>query len=269
MKRKAFSMLELIFVIIILGVVASVGSEMIANIYENYIVQRAQHRASTKTELAATQIANRLASAIPGTVFRRQGFGAADILEGINDTMTAASSSYTVLQWVGRDTDSFAATATPGWSGFCDINASTSTSISTPGSNLATTQTIIDNLSVGGQTPYVYFPSVSNTAYATTGALAGTTLNLAGAAPVISEHYKLAWSSYALQVKANGDLVLLYDFTATPGIDMTNATESLLMKNVTTFKFKGSGNTIRFKICRSEDIGDGFNVTSCKEKAVF
>jgi len=57
--RRGFSMLELIFVIVILGIVSSIGAEIIANVYESYIVQRAQHRASIKTELAAIQIANR------------------------------------------------------------------------------------------------------------------------------------------------------------------------------------------------------------------
>ncbi|MCW8821398.1 MAG: prepilin-type N-terminal cleavage/methylation domain-containing protein, partial [Sulfurovum sp.] len=62
--RTAFSMLELIFVIIILGIVSSIGAEIIAQVYESYIVQRATHRSSIKTELAATQIANRLTYAV-------------------------------------------------------------------------------------------------------------------------------------------------------------------------------------------------------------
>jgi len=94
----AFSMLELIFVIVILGIVASIGSEMIVKVYQQYIVQRAQHRASIKTELAATQIANRLASAIPGTVVRRDALSGGTI-EGINDYMSLGGDSYTVLQW--------------------------------------------------------------------------------------------------------------------------------------------------------------------------
>ena len=73
--RHAFSMIELIFVIIILGIISSIGAEIIASVYEQYIIQRAQHRASLKTELAATQIANRLAYAMPSTIVRRVGTG--------------------------------------------------------------------------------------------------------------------------------------------------------------------------------------------------
>ena len=30
-----------------------------------------------------------------------------------------------------------------------------------------------------------------------------------------------------------------------------------------------AGNTIRFKICQRENIGEDFNITTCKEKAVI
>ena len=269
MKRltPAFSMLELIFVIAILGIVASIGAEMIAKVYEGYIVQRAEYRATTKTELAATQIANRLASAIPGTVIRR--LTPAGASEDITEDMLLdpTGNTYTVLQWVGSDTDSFAATNPPGWSGFCDISdpANTINSLSTPGSALGTATTIMNNLSASSPAPKIYFPYDLNEYNAS---IAGTTITLSGAgATHIVEHYKLAWSSYALVVE-NGDLVLYHDFPAIPATGI-GATKSLLLSNVNTFKFKGEGRTIRFKICKEEQIGDSLTVSACKEKAVF
>jgi len=264
----AFSMLELVFVIAILGIVASIGAEMIVKVYEGYIVQRAEHRATIKTELAATQIANRLVSAIPGTVVRR--ITPTGAIEDINDDMLLDPTglSYTVLQWVASDMDSYSATATPGWSGFCDIDdpLNTANSLSTPGSSLGTTVAIINNLSGSGQTPKIYFPYDSNEYNAS---IAGTTITLSGAgAPHIVEHYKLAWTSYALVVE-NGDLYLYYDFPAIPAVGFANAPKSLLLSNVSAFKFKGDGRAIRFKICKEERIGDDLNVSACKEKAVF
>ena len=264
----AFSMLELVFVIVILGIVASIGSEMIVKVYESYIVQRAEHRATLKTELAAIQIANRLASAIPGTVHR---ITINDNYEPINTAFPAGTGdNYKGLQWVGSDTDSFRATAAPGWSGFCDIdsNNSTQSSLSTPGSNLALTNTIIGNLS-GGKTitdAAIYFPY--DTAEHNISNGAGETITLDSNASTIVEHYKLAWSSYALVVE-NGDLNLYYNFAPTPQLLYTNGTKSLLMKNVSTFKFQGAGRTIRFKICKQERISEDVNITACKEKAVF
>jgi len=136
--KSAFTMLELIFVIVILGIVASIGSEMIAKVYGQYIVQRAQHRASLKTELAALQIANRLAAAIPGTVYRIKNDNSYELI-GSN---MSDPNAYIGLQWVGSDNDSFSATAIPGWSGFCDVDASSKNSIVTRGSNLAMANSI-------------------------------------------------------------------------------------------------------------------------------
>jgi len=265
----AFSMLELVFVIVILGIVASIGSEMIVKVYESYIVQRAEHRATLKTELAATQIANRLASAIPGTVVRRNALSGG-VIEGINDYMTLPGKDYIALQWVGSDSDSFnyQASTKPGWSGFCDINSSSKNQIITPGSNLGSiSSTIKPNLGITTTDDFaIYFP-YDTTAYYGTGT--GETITLDNNTSHIVEHYKLAISSYALVVdQTDGHLYLYYNFDPTRAISI-DSTRSLLMENISTFKFKGAGRTIRFKICKQEPISEDVNITACKEKAVF
>ena len=65
-----------------------------------------------------------------------------------------------------------------------------------------------------------------------------------------------------------GDLYLHYNFTPIRGVNVGN-TRSLLMENISTFKFKGAGRTIRFKVCKQEPISEDINITACKEKAVF
>jgi len=268
-SRLAFTLMELIFVIVILGIVASMGSEVIAKAYENYIVQRSEHRASIKTQLASNQIANRLRYAMPGTLIRRNG------LTGVAEALDAplVGNSYSVLQWIGVDGDSFETIASdanrfPGWSGFCDVSASDAQVISTPGSNLALTDTIIKNLSHNTKnisSAAIFFPNDGNIAHGISSA-SGTNITLDVNATRIVERYKLAWSSYALSVE-NGDLFLYYNFKPSYGTPI-NGEKKLLMKNITTFKFQGTGRTIRFKICKDEELGD-INISSCKEKAVF
>ena len=269
-------MLELIFVIIILGIVSSIGAEMISKVYTGYITQRAQYKASMKTQLASQQIANRLASAIPGTVVRR--LTKAGAFENITDPMglDPSGDTYTVLQWVGSDVDSFTANATPGWSGFADVDnpATIATNLITPGSKLTLANTIITNLNGGALPaawkPTIYFPNDTLNHNVAIPLTVNTALTLIAPVPThVVEHYKFAWTSYALVVE-NGDLFLYYAFDPITGWTVPNGTNrSLLLKNVSTFRFTGSGQTIRFKICAEEQIGEDFNITSCKEKAVF
>ena len=275
--RPAFTMLELVFVMTILGIVASIGSEIISQVYESYVLQRATHRSSVKTELAATQLANRLAYAIPNTVIGRKSTGYTDITD-----LDAAD--YPILEWVGYDNDSFAATAKPGWSGFADIDASTATKLSTPGSKLGRTNKVIKHLGGSGlNDAALFFPDtydIYNIGYngntsgivRVTGKTGADKLNVNMTGKTIKEQYKLAWSAYAVVASSdsNGtyDLDLYYNYQPWKGESYTNGTKQPLLKKVSVFKFTGSGNTIRFKICQQERIGESV-ISTCKEKAVI
>ena len=278
-NRLAFSMLELIFVIIILGIVSSIGAEIIAKVYDSYITQRAQHRSSLKVQLTLNQIANRLRYAIPGTIVRKNGLGVGAVTEELSTPMALAPNAYTVLQWVAYDSDSFEATNPPGWSGFCDIDASANPNINSKGSNFALMNIIQTNLgrAAGAGAPLfaIYFPEDKNPAgnpiARFSNNVAGANIGLLAPPPRISERYKLAWTSYALSVE-NGDLFLYYNFAPTFGAPVPVQHRSLLLRNVTNFKFEGRGQTTRVKLCVEEFLDNnvaGTGISSCKEKAVF
>lgn len=228
--KKAFTLLEVVFVITILGVVASVGSTIIAQLYENYITQRAMHRASLKTELAINQIANRLTYRIDNSVIARRNDNTFDpLVDMIYDT---TNTDRAVLEWIGYDEESFSADTLPGWSGYCDVAATSAAGgIVTPGSNLSgISQRIIRNLAGTGGTPplgllfslggardganfqeptcFGYNDDGNTTCIHRVTIDDDTTLDtnrLAGGAnTVISDQYKLAWSAYAL-VSVNED----------------------------------------------------------------
>ncbi|MCK9546828.1 MAG: type II secretion system GspH family protein, partial [Sulfurospirillaceae bacterium] len=59
-KKSGFTMVELVMVIIVLGIVASIGADIISNLYTNYLRTRAVNRLQTQTEIALEQIAKRL-----------------------------------------------------------------------------------------------------------------------------------------------------------------------------------------------------------------
>lgn len=268
--RHALTMLELVFVIVILGIVSSIGAEIISNTYESYIVQRAQYRATTKTELALNQVAHRLRYAIPGTVGGR--VSTASSFEPITNISTATMG---VLQWVAYDGDSFEAISSttdrkPGWSGLCDINASSASIIATPGSNLDLASTIITNLGGSIGNASIYFPDGSAYGIDT---VSGESITLDSALTTgskIYERYKLAWSSYALSVEG-GDLYLYYNFAPTYAAALDSSNKKLLLKGVDNFRFKGSEGSLRVKICKTEHIGTDASETvrACKEKVIF
>lgn len=291
----AFSLLELVFVIVILGIVASIGSQIIAQVYDSYINQRAVHRSSVKTELATTQLVNRLAYSIPGTVIGRLNNTTFDAIENITAT------NYTTLEWIATDDDSFGATQGPIWSGYADVTASTASALSTPGSRLSQLSGIINNLSPSTKSisnTAILFPgtynartvgfsgtnSNANDIFLVTGNTGETSLNINATGKTIKEHYKLAWTAYAVvatdvssQAVARGfkagdalwDLTLYYDYQPWNGQSYDNGSSVPLIRNISVFKFTGSGNTIRLKLCQRESIGGEYSINTCKEKAVI
>ena len=300
-NRAGFSMLELVFVIVILGIVASIGSEIIAKVYKSYIIQRASNKSSIKTELAALQIANRLAYVIPNTVIGRVSADD-DTYKSINEILP--SDNFQVLEWVGYDADSFKYTASgtllSGWSGFVDLNHANTgrDTIASPGSHIVISDTVIGYLS-GGGTPKknttngaIFFPGVydvnnigyngniSGIAKPVTRTINKSTFDLApipaGETRVIKEFYKLAWSAYAIVPVIQPDnglweIRLYYDLQPWNGIDYDSqgVKSKIFLRNVSVFQFSGSENTIRFKLCQQEWIDETNKITTCKEKAVI
>lgn len=275
--RPALSMVELIFVIVVLGIVASIGAEIIAKVYESYILQRAQYRANIKTELVLNQIANRLRYAIPGTV----GARVSKTSKFIPITEIYGTAQRDVLQWVGEDGDSFeaiggsastGAARRPGWSGFIDLNQSSTTTLVSPGSNLDLANSIITNLGGSLSGAKLYFPY--GIVPVNVSGWSGENISVTGLASgdVIAERYKLAWSSYAI-VFEGGNLWLYYNFSPTVGAGI-GGQKSLLLSNVTTFSFRGSEGSMRIKVCQYEYVDKNTSLVddtahSCKEKIIL
>jgi len=302
-QRIAFTMIEVVFVIVVLGIISSIGSTIIAQLYENYIVQRAMHRVSIKTELAVNQIVNRLAYRINSTVIARNP-SAASYTQLVNITLGTTNTNNNILEWIGYDNDSFSTQAMPGWSGYCDTTASRALgNINTPGSNLSTVTTVINNLS-GGTPPLAILFGLSgnfNTAgvqqeadcygyNGTTSCIHQVAISDAtnfttnqGSGTNIARHYKLAWTAYAIVPVApsdgttfsntNFDLELRYNYQPWAGTQYNgnSVKKSILLRKVTAFKFAELGGTVRIKLCATEQIGDSAttNISVCKEKVVI
>lgn len=160
MDKRAFTMIELVMVIVVMGIVASIGAEIISKLYENYLKTRAINRLQAQSETVLDQIAKRLTYRIKGSVIAREKSPSPGVL-GNYVPLSDANSSYQILEWIGKDNDSFrgesnGTVSIPGWSGFIDLDSNDTNrtagiygTLKTSGSELNVTNQIIDALSYG------------------------------------------------------------------------------------------------------------------------
>ena len=151
--HNAFTMVELVAVIVIFGIVAAIGSEIFVKLYENYMLTRSMNSLQTKTELALEQIAKRLQYRIKYASIARKTSPLTDYVSLADPYL---NDDYKILEWIGYDNEGLKGTYnssehyhTPGWSGFLDVNDSNKTLLLTPGSDLDKENTIISVLSHG------------------------------------------------------------------------------------------------------------------------
>lgn len=170
-KHSAFTMIELVMVIVVFGIVASIGAEIVAKLYENYLRTRAINRLESQTEIVLEQVAKRLQYRIKESVRANNNNGAAANWVALS----SAVPGYNIIEWIGISNESFlgehnGASVVPGWSGFIDmsdVNTShPNRTLSTPGSRLDFTNGIIKALTnnaiamdgtAGAQRPALFF----------------------------------------------------------------------------------------------------------------
>jgi len=305
--KKAFSLIEVVFVIVILGIVASISSQIIVQVFDNYITQKAIYNVSTKTEIVANQIVNRLTYAIEeSAVIKTDSFQTNAIhtegndwkkMNDINDT-----DSFVIVEWIGYDNDSFSAGATPYWSGVANYETASESSFISPASQFSKADSIISNLSNNqvDLTGTVQHPAIlfiqKNNYYKGTEEYTPKCMGLIDSnvscifrvernndnnltfednrTKIITERYRLVWSAYALvpEIQPNGlyNLYLYYNYQPWENENFkNNGSKSLLLTNMSVFKFTQNGGSIQFKICATENIGEDYNISTCKEKVII
>jgi len=299
----AFTMIELIFVIVVMGIVAMIASDIIANMYNRYLLSRTYNRLEIKTEQALDVISRRLEYRIKPSVIAKE----------FNNSMiplsAVAGHAYPILEWLGYDNDgldgnydSTAGMVVPGWDGFVDLNASSTSQITTPGSYLqSVAKPILDALSqdinTSAEKPaIVFFNANMNNPYrygwnggdfnntipvTFTGE---TTMNLNNTPDSIHEKYYLAWSAYAIvPLQTDGsnctnpstqdcNLYFYYDFRPWEGDEYQNGTRALITEHITQFTFKQIGGAIHVKLCAADVSFNKYaeqNASICKERVIF
>lgn len=170
-KRTAFTMIELVMVIVVLGIVASIGAEIVAKLYENYLRTRAINQLQSQTEITLEQIAKRLQFRIKDSVRASNNNGVTwRALPNI-----VPNAGYNTIEWIGISNESFlgehnGTSVVPGWSGLIDMDdantAFAAQTLETPGSRLdfanntikaLTDDTVAMDATAGAKRPAIIF----------------------------------------------------------------------------------------------------------------
>lgn len=233
MKRhSAFTMIELVMVIVVFGIVASIGAEIVAKLYENYLRTRAINRLESQTEIVLEQIAKRLQYRIKDSVRASNDNGANWV------ALSSAVPGYNIIEWIGISNESFlgehnGTSVVPGWSGFIDmsdVNTSHATrTLSTPGSRLDFANDIIKTLTnnaiamdgtAGSQRPALFFKGSKPGTFSNYYENATTIANNPYARRVRCVNSNCALNHTILQLNSNAanDDLIDYDGDGTPDL---------------------------------------------------
>ena len=304
--KRAFTLLELIIVIVILGIIAMMSFNAIMNIYSNYFQTRTVNELETQTEIALEQISKRLEHRIKPSVIARKHSGG---FLPLNDSRVNLNSGYEILEFIPYAYEIFndvpSGNKAGRYSGYADLTKSSpATGLISPGSNFSTevVETIkdltckenasgcVDFKDKDGGVVAIFsdvyydvqnsfgYKGILNLDIAKVGvkSIDGDTLEISGFAnKQISEQYHLAYTANAIVPKqsadpkdtANGfDLNLYYDYRPWMGQGYKNGEKATLAKNVTRFVFIEKNGVIVLKLCMRAKNSE---ITICKSKAVY
>ena len=139
--KRAFTLLELVVVIVVLGIIAMMSFNAIMNIYSNYFQTRTVNELETQTEIALEQISKRLEHRIKPSVIARKTDGA---FLALNDSGVNLDAKYEILEFIPYAYEIFndvpsGSNKAGRYSGYADLaKSSPATGLISPGSNFTT-----------------------------------------------------------------------------------------------------------------------------------
>lgn len=287
--RSAFTMLELVFVIVVMGIIGKFGVEFLAQAYNNYIFTSVNNSLQAETESAVEFISKRLEHRIKDSIIAKKPN------DDYKTLTSAAGEEYTILEWVGADVDGFRGNSSnrPTWSGVADLDLSSNTIISSPETNTTEINSLINTLSYGDSSisdAAIYFIGSNSDivdGYGWNGAVTNQNRTMH---PIISvasqptqftsnignfneiyEYYKLAWSAYAIVHSTDNNLILYYDYQPWNGQTYTDGKSATIMQNVDTFRFMAIGSLVKIQVCVHSNLlqADNKDYSLCKEKTIY
>lgn len=148
-SKKAFTMMELIFVIVIMGILAKFGVEFLTTAYSGFINSTINNRLQQNSASALEFVAARLQYRIKASTIAREPAGddrftPISLYFGLDGNAPSA----TILEWIGYDIEGYRGGVSGTWSGVIDLNNTTNLNqLDSIATNTASIHNIISALS--------------------------------------------------------------------------------------------------------------------------
>ena len=287
----AFTLLELIVVIVVFGIVSSISADIFIKIYNAYLSSRSLSEIETKTELALEVLSKRLEYRILGTVIASNN---PDGVEYGKDfvLLSEANDTFKNIEWVSYDIETFIGywngkIYQPLWSGLVDLYHPETdvTTLVSPGSHFTNIdfshRAIIFNKLCPVQYYGLHSQNNHNCSLKVKSVISDTKLLLEeNPEKDMVEHYYIAKEAYAIVAEGDDEdfnLTLHYDYQPWEGenYNSPNAKKSLLIEHVNRFRIMqaANGTTIWIKLCVWAPFIDteerSYNASVCKEKIIY
>ena len=291
-KHNGFTLLELVFVIIIMGFLGKYGIELLIQSYKSFIYANVNNTLQSNSASAVEFIASRLQYRIKGSEIARTATNT-NTFDPVADVNV--SKTYVVLEWVAADMESFRGATAPYWSGILDIQAGNANLLTSPQTNRTQVDTIINKLSHNTSTfndaalffigrpndPTVDFGwdnsavTKANIIDTQLGAMkpiqatggitdfnSATATNFTGVN--VYEYYQLAWTANAVvltnynAVDKTFDLVYYFNYQPWKGEKFSDVGQNIrhmtIMEGVSTFQFMKIGALMKIQVCAKSTL---------------
>ncbi len=285
--KKAFTLIELIFVIVLLSIISAFGADLYVKIYNSYTNNRATSDLEGETERTLNIITSLLRDRVKQTVIGRETDNG-EHPDGNFVYLSDVQEEHDVLEWIGKSTETQYIGSTKGllgWSGF-DIKMAVPSGdfvIKSPGSSLENADDILTSLNAGTKSFGIIFnddiiintdsfgydhTTYNHTNIGTVSIIDNDTMQISGLASRNKNRYFLVHTAYAIVpvldnnaadvsvggIKSNTyNLLLYYDFQPWEKEKYENGKSVVLAKNVTMFRFTFDNNSVAVKLCMRDN----------------